>query len=102
MILAILYYYFNNKNCVITKVLLIVYKNDFKWYNDITNFKKKPLLYLLIKLKEELKDTSHTSSHITDSELNNNFSIEISTLNNINTLPILLEKNILLKLMFDD
>jgi hypothetical protein len=102
IILSILHYYFNDKNCLITKVLLIVNRNDIKWYNDITNFKKKPLLYLLVKLKDNLHDSTHVSSHITDSELNNNVCIEIYTLNLNNSKPIILSREDILKLMFDE
>ena len=101
-IISVLYYYFNDKNCFIQKILLITKRNDINWYNDITNFKKKPLIYLFIKLKDESATGKTISSHILDSELNNICLLEIHTLNLYNSEPTLLSKNEILKLMFDE
>ena len=101
-ILIILHYYFNNKNCIILKTLLIVNRSGIKWYNDISAYKNKPLIYLLIKFKDEFKVNNHISSHISDTELNSDLSIEIHTVNPHNTLPVLISRQELTNIIYKE
>lgn len=90
-ILNIIDFYKKDKNCIIQKILLSSNKSGIKWYNDITIFTKKPLIYLILKMREDWTDNSHNDSHINFSETNNKFTLEITTINPDNTHPILLD-----------
>lgn len=106
LILVFLDFYKNDKYCIIQKILLSTNKLEIKWYNDITNYIKKPLLFLVLKLREDWFDNSSSESHIFNSEINNVFILEIFTLNEINKLPTLISKdelfNKLLKELLQD
>jgi hypothetical protein len=85
-------FYKNNESCIIQKILLSTDKLGIKWYNDITNYTKKPLLFLALKLREEWVDNINAESNIFDTEVNNVYILEIHTLNEVNTLPNLITK----------
>lgn len=95
-------FYFNNKNCIISKILLSSYKNNIKWYNDITNLKKKPLFYLLVRLKDDLREGRNLSSHINNNDTNTPFTIEIFTLNKDNITPLIKTKDEVLECIYLD
>ena len=55
-ILNILFFYINNKDCIISKVLLISNKGNLRWYNDITPYINKNLLLLYNKIKSDISE----------------------------------------------
>ena len=84
----ILDFYINDKRCVISRISLIKYKDGVYWYNDLTPFKKKSLIYLMLKLRESNLTHGVESTHIDESSLiNYKISLEIVTLNVKNILP---------------
>lgn len=90
-ILACLDFYKNNK-CVIRKILISTDKLGIRWYNDVTIYIKKPILFIVLKIREEWVDNSIAESHIFSTETNRAYTIEIFTLNEINELPNLISK----------
>lgn len=92
IILNILDYYKKNKSCIIQKITLISNKLGLIWFNDLTNLTKKPLIYLILKIREEWVDNTLSESHINFSEANCVYTLEIKTINEINSYPILLDK----------
>ena len=81
-------------------------KMGIKWYNDITTYIKKPLIFLLLKMRGEHIDNTTNDSHIDFSENNTIYFLEIHTINIINPYPLLMDKdsfkNILTKEILDD
>jgi hypothetical protein len=102
LILSTLYYYFNEHSCIISQIVLISDRNGCKWYNNITDYKNKHIIYLFFRLKGEYFDFDHSNSHITDSEFNNNVVIEIHTLNINNNRPKIIPKKKFLKKIIKD
>lgn len=77
-----------------------------KWYNDITSYKKKPLIFLVLKLRDEWIDNSITGSNVFNTETNNSYSLEIYTVNESNIMPIIISKEqlyekLLKEIMYD-
>lgn len=90
-IIACLDFYKNN-NCVIKKILLSTDKLGIRWYNDVTLYIKKPILFIMLKLREEWVDSSNSESHIFSTEMNSTYILEIFTLNKVNELPNIITK----------
>jgi hypothetical protein len=77
-----------------------------KWYNDVTLYIKKPLIFLLLKMRGESVDNTVNDSHIDFSETNLTYFLEIHTINILNPQPIIMDKDsfkkILTKEILDD
>lgn len=102
-IITILYYYINNKDCIILKILLISNKKNLKWYNDITPYINKNLLLFYTKIKTNISnDNKIEETHITENDLNIDTILEIYTLNEDNRRPELLSRKEILDVMYKD
>ena len=102
-IIRVLYYYINDESCILIKILLVSHKNNTKWYNDITTNKVIGLFDILFKLKGVGSEkTSAESTHITESVLNSESAIEIYTLNSKNSMPLLLSREEILKILYGE
>lgn len=92
IILNILDFYKKDKSCIIQKINLISNKLGIIWFNDLTNLIKKPIIYLLLKIREEWVDNTLSESHINFSDANCVYTLELKTINEINSYPILTDK----------
>jgi hypothetical protein len=101
--LGLLHFYKNNKNCVISKILIERVVNGIKVINDVTSFRDKPTSALAIDLKYGTYKKHAESTHIRDGHLvNANVTIIITTLNKENDMPVLANRNDFLKELFDE
>ena len=106
LILVFLDFYKNDKYCIIKKILLSTNRVGIKWFNDITSYKKKPLIFLVLKLRDEWVDNSNSGSNIFNTETNNSYSLEILTVNENNNMPVTISKRqlyekLLKEIMYD-
>ena len=80
-------FYLSNPKLQIKKILLVSFKNNIKWVNELTEYKELNLVFLYLKLKSSKFVTKSSSSHIEEGDLSINSYIEIYTLNKTNPLP---------------
>ena len=99
-ILNIIYFYI--KTSIISKILLVINRNGVDWYNDITAFTKKSLLFLWVKLNEYNIYKQTHSSHITEDEINNQCRVIIETINKDNHYPVLIGKKKFQSIIFNE
>lgn len=98
-----IHYYTNNKDCIVSKILLISRIDKTNWYNDITPYINKNLLFLYMRIKDTLLyDNTIKNTHITEEYLNNNTILEIHTLNLKNLPPRLISREDILQIMYKD
>lgn len=102
-LIIILHYYINNKDCIISKVLLIANKNHLKWYNDITPYVNKNLLLLYTKIKSNTSDIAKVGeTHFSEEDINIDTILEIHTVNRANKAPKIISKKEMLDIMYAD
>ncbi len=102
-VLKIISFYKNKKEVLISKITLILNHDGVLWYNDITSYKDQPVVFLLVHLKNFLPQNQTKSTHIYESDLlNSQFKIEIKTLNEENTPPILIDDVLFKNQLFEE
>jgi hypothetical protein len=83
-----LFFYLKNNDTIITKILIVSYKNNIPWYNDVTHYKNISFIKILLETQDEIFRDKTESTHILDSSvLDTNICIYIHTLNNTNPTP---------------
>lgn len=98
-----MYFYKNQKNTLIVKINIIKDINGVKWYNDITSYKNKPIIFLLVKLNERKIKLGVESTHILETNLDDySIVLEILTLNLNNSTPQLMPNDDFKKILFNE
>ncbi len=83
-----LFFYLKNNDTIITKILIVSYKNNIPWYNDVTHYKNTSLIKILLETQDEIFKDKTESTHILDNSiLDTNIHIYIHTLNEVNPTP---------------
>ena len=101
-VLMIIDFYIQDSTTIILKIILITKKNHVNWYNDITNYKNLNLIFLYMRLRDELfQKENKNDTHITLGDLNLDAQIEIQTLNDVNVKPKLVDREFFLKKLYE-
>lgn len=102
-LLQIIYFYKNNTNSGIVKLLLKNKKYETIWINDITSYLKNPMIFLWVRLTSELNiDSNLEQTNIYSTDLNETSTLEITTLTEINIKPKLKNKNEFITIVFNE
>ena len=102
-VLMVFDFYINNVHCVISRINLIKFINGVFWYNDLTKYKNKSILFFLLKLREGVSKSGVESTHILESNLlNHDVILEIKTINRDNLTPTITSREDFKKKLFDE
>ena len=88
-LLQYLDFYIKQNKGGIVKILLCTKKNEIMWYNDITAFKEKHLLFLHLHMKNIKPKEIHQDSGASEGELSIYCKLIIETVNKVNAHPVL-------------
>lgn len=101
-LLQIIYYYDNLNRGNLYNIILGVENKGTMWFNDITSFKHKHLLFLHLHLKQIIPPVRGLDSDIGESDLKKQTMLILKTITAHNEHPVIEERSCFLKKMFED